>query len=175
MFIDIREHLGSFAYRAALDRLYGLKNEDTSPSVVPNSFMGWVYAAFSIASLESRSKPSKLLLSALGLAHHLPSNIPHSIYISLDALTTSLSALTGFKDLVFEFNPPNLDLAGYTITANVLGLLAFSFTRFLFKSVSEHLDDLATRIYTPLFDRLFMTIVNELIFNAPHLSQFIAY
>jgi hypothetical protein len=58
-------------------------------------------------------------------------NIPHSRYILLDALAISLSALTGFEEVVSEFNPPNLDLAGYTITGSPPTYTAFSpFKRF---------------------------------------------
>jgi hypothetical protein len=76
---------------------------------------------------------SKLLLSARGLVRHLVSNIiSHSWYILLDALVTSLSALTSFKDLVnSNLNPPDLDLAGYDITANVHGPLGGSFSVFI--------------------------------------------
>jgi hypothetical protein len=92
---------------------YGFENEDTwhPPLAVRRRFHfvhSWICTTFPIASLESRSISSHLLLSAGGLVHHLLRvlNIRHSRYISLDALVTSLSALTGSKDLVFVFQSP---------------------------------------------------------------------
>jgi hypothetical protein len=43
-------------------------------------------------------------------------------------------------------------------------------TRFSFKSLSEYVDDLATQIYTPQLDRLFITFLNQLILNTAPLA-----
>ena len=154
--------------------------EDTvtsSPPVVPDSFMGG--SAPLLRSLHLNRIPfpglPKLVSSATGLVHLLLSNIPHSGYVSPDALVTCLSALTSLKDLTFEFQSPRSrpDRVRRRPPPPMRRSLP-ALTRFSFKGVSEYLEDFVARIDTPQLDRLSITFFNQLIFDTPHLSQFIS-
>ena len=152
--------------------------EDTlSLPVVPDSFMGG--SAPRLRSLHLSRIPfpglPKLLSSASGLVHLLLSDIPHSGYISPDALATCLSSLTSLKDLTFEFQSPRSRPDRVSRRApSPMHRSVPALTRFSFKGVSEYLEDLVARIDTPQLDRLSITFFNQLIFDTPHLSQFIS-
>jgi hypothetical protein len=152
--------------------------EDTSPPpLVPDSFMGG--SAPRLRSLHLNRIPfpglPKLLSSANGLVHLFLSNIPQSGYISPDALVTCLSALTSLKDLSFEFQSPRSrpDRASRRRPPPMRRSLPV-LTRLSFRGVSEYLEDFVARIDTPQLDRLSITFFNQLIFDTPHLSQFIS-
>jgi hypothetical protein len=138
------------------------------PVVIPDSFMGG--SAPRLRSLQLNGIPfpgfSKLLLSASGLVYLLLSNIPHSGYISPNALVTCLSALTRLKDLVFEFQSPlsRPDRVSRRPPPPVRTVLP-TLTRFSFKGVSEYLEDVVARIDAPIIDRLSITFFNQLIFD----------
>jgi hypothetical protein len=85
---------------------------------------------------------------------------------------TSLFAQTGFQRPRIRISISSISTWPGTPSPPTYATLPAR-TRFSFKSVSEYLDDLATRIYAPQLDRLFITFFNQL-FNAPHLSQFIS-
>jgi len=164
--------------------LQGHSNDNRSessptPAIVPDSFMGG--SAPRLRSLHLSRIPfpglPKLLLSANSLVHLFLSNIPHSGYISPDALVACLSALTSLKDVTFEFQSPRSRPGPGRVSRRPPPPTRTAFpalTRFSFKGVSEYLEDLVARIDTPLLDRLSITFFNQLIFNTPHLSQFIS-
>lgn len=153
-----------------------LIDDTSSPPVIPDSFMGG--SAPRLRSLHLSRIPfpglPKLLSSASGLVHLLLSNIPHSGYISPDALATCLSTLTSLKDLTFEFQSPRSrpDRVSRRPPPPMRRSVP-ALTRLSFKGVSEYLEDLVARIDTPQLDRLSITFFNQLIFDTPHLSQFI--
>jgi hypothetical protein len=157
---------------------HSIEDSSTSPPpLVPDSFMGG--SAPRLRSLHLNRIPfpglPKLLSSANGLVHLLLSNIPHSGYISPDALVTCLSALTSLKDLAFEFQSPRSrpDRVSRRPPPPMRRPLP-ALTRLSFKGVSEYLEDFVARIDTPQLDRVSITFFNQLIFDTPHLSQFIS-
>lgn len=156
---------------------HSIEDNTLSPPVVPDSFMGG--SAPRLRSLHLNRIPfpglPKLLSSANGLVHLLLSNIPHSGYISPDALVTCLSTLTSLKDLTFEFQSPRSrpDRARRRPPPPMRRPLP-SLTRFSFKGVSEYLEDFVARIDAPQLDRLSITFFNQLIFDTPHLAQFVS-
>ena len=152
--------------------------EDTSsPPLVPDSFMGG--SAPRLRSLHLNRIPfpglPKLLSSANGLVLLLLSNIPHSGYISPDALVTCLSDLTSLKDVTFELQSPRSRPDRVSRRPPPPMRRSFpALTRLSFKGVSEYLEDFVARIDTPQLHRLSITFFNQLIFDTPHLSQFIS-
>jgi hypothetical protein len=82
-------------------------NEEPVP-IVPDSFLGRSAPRLRYLVLDGIPVPGlpKLLLSATNLVELQLSNIPHSGYISPDAVVTALSALTSLQLLQLEFRSP---------------------------------------------------------------------
>jgi hypothetical protein len=146
-------------------------------SVVLDSFLG--ESAPHLLHLMLRGIPvpglPKLLLTAAHLNNLLLYDIPHSGYISPDAVVTALSTLTSLRSLVLEFKYPrsHSDNASRRLpppTRTVLPVLA----DFQFKGVHEYLDDLVAHIDAPQLHKLAITFFNDIVFDAPQFTQFIS-
>jgi hypothetical protein len=158
---------------------YRPKDEDeiNEMPVIPESFLGGSAARLQRLELARIPFPGlpKLLLSTTDLVLLRISKIPHSGYISPEAMVRCLTPLTrlerlelGFKSSlsrpVRETRPPHLP------TRSTLPTL----TAFRFAGVSEYLEDLVARIDAPLLDFFFITFFHQLIFDNPQLVQFYA-
>jgi hypothetical protein len=146
-------------------------------TVLPDLFLG--ESAPCLQSLYFRGIPfpalPNLLLSATQLVHLRLINIPHSGYISPEAMITALSSLTSLKFLQLGFQSPRScpDWASRRLlppTRFVLPVLE----DFEFKGVSEYLDDLMAHIYAPTLNELSITFFNDILFDTPQLIQFIS-
>ena len=82
-------------------------NDGTLP-IIPNSFLGGSAPRLRILDLDGIQFPGlpKLLLSAAHLYSLRLYNIPHSGYISPDAMVALISALFSLKTLSLEFQSP---------------------------------------------------------------------
>jgi hypothetical protein len=145
-------------------------------AVIPSSFLGGSAPALQELVLEYILFPGlrKLLLSATHLAHLYLRYIPHSGYISPEAMVTCLSALTKLERLFIGFKSPRSRPDSITRrpppqTRILLPALA----SFRFSGVSEYLEDFVARIDAPLLKKLEMTFFHQLIFDIPQLTQFI--
>ena len=145
--------------------------------IVPDSFLGRSAPRLGILMLRGIPFPGlpKLLLSATNLVGLQLWNIPHSGYISPDAVVTALSALTSLESLDLGFRSPQShpDQASRLPphpTRTVLPAL----TVILFKGVCEYLDDLVARIDAPQLNNLYITFFNDIVFDAPQFIQFIS-
>jgi hypothetical protein len=117
----------------------------------------------------------KLLLSATHLVDLHLLGIPHSGYISPEAILTALSMLTSLQSFSLKFQSPlsrpdreirHLPLS----TRCVLPALTY----FWFKGVGEYLDSLVAYIDAPQLEYLDITFFNDLDFDTPQLTQFIS-
>jgi hypothetical protein len=117
----------------------------------------------------------KLLLSATFLVDLSLWNIPHSGYISPEAMVNCLSMLTRLKSFVIEFDSPRSrpDRTSRRPPPPTRILLPI-LTELRFKGVGKYLEDLVARIDAPLLDKLWITFFYELIFDTPQLTQFIS-
>ena len=151
-------------------------NEEPVP-IVPDSFLGGSAPRLTFLLLGGIPFPDlpKLLLSATNLVNLQLSNIPHSGYISPDAVVTALSALTSLQILWLEFQSPRShpDQASRLPPPPTRPVLP-TLTAISFKGVCEYLDDLVARIDAPQLNRLYITFFNDIIFDAPHFIQFIS-
>ena len=97
-------------------------------------------------------------------------DIPHSGYISPEAMVTNISALTRLKLLSLHFQSPRSrpDGAGQLLPPLMRTPLP-SLTDLDFRGVTEYLEDLVTRIDVPLLNRANITLFNQLVFD---ISQF---
>ena len=146
---------------------------------LPDSFLGGSAPRLQDFTLSSIPFPAlpKLLLSTTHLAYLALQEIPHSAYISPEAMATVLSALTslGFLELGFRSPrsfPVQASRRPSLPTRSVLPLLE----RLEFKGVTEYLDDLVSRIDAPQLGSGFLgiTLFNQIFFESPQLIQFIS-
>jgi hypothetical protein len=153
-----------------------LSSDDETVPVVPDSFLGGSAPRLEFLVLECIPFPGlpKLLLSSTHLIDLYLSDIPHSGYISPDAMVTALSTLTNLQSLRLKFQSPrpHPDPAFRRLlppTRSVLPVLR----RFSFKGVYEYLDDFVARIDAPRLDELSITFFNDIVFDAPRFIRFI--
>jgi hypothetical protein len=116
----------------------------------------------------------KLLLSATHLVCLRLVNIPHSGYISPEAMVTLLSALSSLDELSLGFRSPQSRPGSESRTLHppkrsILSVLH----EFCFKGVTEYLEELMARIDTPRLNGMDITFFNQIDFDCPRLAQFI--
>jgi hypothetical protein len=145
-------------------------------SVIPDSFLDG--SAPRLRKLELRGIPfprlPNLLLSATSLVSLRLLKIPHSGYISPEAIVALLSALSSLRTLYIGFQSPRSHPDRQTrrpppSKRSVIPTL----TSLSFNGVIEYLEDLVTRIDTPQLDRMDVTLFNQIDFDSPRLAQFI--
>ena len=150
--------------------------DDETEFIVPDSFLGG--SAPRLQSIQLGLVPfpglPKLLLSATHLVDLQLDDIPHSGYFPPEAMVTALSASTSLDSLSLQFQSPRScpDWASRRpppSTRSVLPVL----TNFVFKGVSEYLEDLVACIDTPQLSHLDITFFNDTVFDTPQLVQFI--
>jgi hypothetical protein len=158
---------------------YRPKDEDeiNEMPVIPESFLGGSAARLQYLYLERIPFPGlpKLLLSATDLVTLRIRELPHSGYISPEAMVRCLSTLTRLEDLFIGFKSPlsrpvRESRRPHPPTRSAL----LTLTTFLFEGVSEYLEDFVARIDAPLLHRLDITFFHQLIFDNPQLVQFYA-
>ena len=144
--------------------------------VVPDSFLGGSASRMRTISLDHVPFPGlpKLLLSTTRLHTLFLWSIPHSGYFSPEAMVTALSTLTSLELLEIEFLshrsfPDPASRRPPPSTRSVIPVLTY----FSFKGVSEYLEELVARIDTPQLNRLFITFLNDVVFDTPQLIHFI--
>ena len=145
--------------------------------VLPDSFLRGSAPRLEYLGLTSIPFPGipKLLLSATHLVQLRLYIIPHSGYISPEAIVTCLSALTSLKFLQLEFQSPQScpDLESQPPFLPTRFVLP-SLTMFWFKGVNEYLEEFLARIDAPQVNQLAITFFNDIDFNTPELIQFIS-
>ena len=143
--------------------------------IVPEGFLVGSAPRLQSLTLRCIAFPTlpKLLLSATDLVDLELRNIPHSGYISPQAIITGLAVLVNLESLILGFQSPQSrpnrgSRPPQMPTRTVLPAL----TRFEFKGVSEWLEDFVARIDVPLLDSIFIILFHQLIFDIPELGQF---
>ena len=144
--------------------------------VVSDSFLGGSAPRLRFLKLYGIPIPGlpNLLLSATHLVELYLSNIPHSGYISPEAMVTALSSLTSLSSFSLKFQSPRscpdqTSRRPPPSTRSVLPVL----TKIPFKGVSEYLEDLVARIDAPRLNEVYITFFNDITFDAPQFIQFI--
>ena len=153
-----------------------LSLEGGTAAVAPASFLGGSAPALQELFLGfiSFSGFPRLLLSATHLVQLELWGIPHSGYISPEAMVTCLSALTRLERLGIGFESPRSRPDRITrrpppLTRILLPALA----TLEFLGISEYLEDFVARIDAPLLKNLEMSFFHQLIFDIPQLTLFI--
>ncbi len=154
----------------------GSPNKPVS-ALLPDSFLGGSAPALRFLNLFGIPYPRlpNLLLSATQLIALTLYDIPHSVYISPEAMVTCLSALTNLQQLVLGFESPQSCPDQETQrpsppTRTFLPTLG----SLVFKGVNEYLEELVARIDAPRFCLLSTTFFNDIDFDTSELTQFIS-
>ena len=149
----------------------------SSVPVLPDSFLGGSAPRLRFLLLQSIPFPGipKLLSSATHLVKLHLYNIPHSGYISPEAMATCLSALTSLEFLLLNFESPEScpDLETQPPFLPTRFVLP-SLTGFRFKGACEYLEEFVARIDAPQVYKLDITFFNDIHFDTPELTQFIS-
>jgi hypothetical protein len=150
--------------------------EDKTTLVVPASFLDGSAPRLQRLILECIPFPGlpKLLLSATHLVDLTLWRIPHSGYISPEAMVGCLSALTSLERLDIQFESPQSRPGKSRRPPTPTRTLLPSLAELWFSGVSEYLEDLMARIDVPLLGFLHITFFHQLIFDTPQLAQFIS-
>ena len=153
-----------------------LWSDDKTPPVIPDSFLDGSAPRLQYFDLDGIPFPGlpNLLLSATRLVYLHLSNIPHSGYISPEAMVALISVLSSLEAITLEFQSPQSRPDWETrrpppLKRSILPAL----DEFRFKGVTEYLEDLVTLIDVPQLDHMRITFFNQIDFNTPRLAQFI--
>ena len=149
--------------------------DETVPAL-PDMFLGG--SAPRLQSLDLRGIPfpgfPRLLSSATDLSDLTLSKIPHTGYISPEAMVTSLSALTRLTRLAIGLESPasRPDRRGPPPLTRVI-LPALEELEFC--GASEYLEDLVARIDAPRLHNLNISFFHQLIYDVQQLPYFIGH
>jgi hypothetical protein len=153
-----------------------LSSDGEAPPVISDSFLDGSAPRLRIFDLDGIPFPGlpKLFLSANHLVYLKLSNVPHSGYISPEAMIALLCALTSLETLSLGFQSPQSRPDWETRRPPPSKQFVMPALEYLlFKGVIEYLEDLVTFIDTPQLNTLYMTFFNQIDFDIPRLAQFI--
>jgi hypothetical protein len=171
----------SFPQLEILHIAIGVQTDETVPAL-PITFLGGSAPCLRSLHLDRISFPTlpRLLSSCNNLLNLVLSQIPHSGYISPEAMVTSMSALTRLSSLFISSDPP-ASFPDWTtqrqrpppppLTRTVLPAL----TVFWFIGISEYLEDLVARINAPLLNAVDITLFKQHGIHTQQLGQFIGH
>jgi hypothetical protein len=153
----------------AMDFLSLQIDESRGPGPVPpNTFLGGSSPYLRLLHLTNIPFPTlpRLVLSSNELVNLHLLQIPHSGYISPEAMAVCISALNSLTRLSIGFKSPASRPDPITrhpppLTHAVLPAL----TKFYFHGVSEYLEDVMAQINAPLLRAMEITLFNQLVFG----------
>ena len=147
---------------------------DKRPAALSDGFLGGTAPRLQSLELESIPFPGlpNLLLTATELVHLTLWHIPYSWYISPEKLGACLAKLTNLKSLTIEFESPLSRPVGESrLPAPRKRAVLPALAHFEFKGVSGYLEDLLAWIDAPYIDFIWITLLHQLLFDIPGLSQ----
>ena len=150
-----------------------LVSDEKMVRVLPDSFLGGSAPCLRYLYFYGIPFPGlpKLLLSTTHLVILHLSNIPHSGYISPEAMVAALSTLNSLSQLWLEFQSPRSRPDRFPPPPTRVNHPAL--TKLWFKGANEYLEDLVARIDAPRLGKLEITVFNQIIFDMPQFIQFI--
>jgi hypothetical protein len=147
------------------------------PSVIPDSFLGGSAPQLRKLALKGASFLGlpKLLLTTPYLVDLTLRNIPHSGYISPEAMVACLSTLTSLKELDFSFQSrqsrPGLESRPPPLPTRTL---LPTLTHLEFDGANDYLEDFVARIDAPLLNCMVIELFHQVTLDNPQLAQFIS-
>jgi len=153
-----------------------LQSYDETLPVIPDSFLDGSAPRLQSCILFGVPFPGlpRLLLSATHLVTLRLTSIPHTGYISPEAMVALLSVLPSLGTLSLEFQSPQSrpDLESRSQSPSKRFILP-ALDDFRFKGVIEYLEDIVTFIDAPQLERFYITFFNQIDFDTSRLGQFI--
>ena len=151
-----------------------LSSKDRNAPIIPDVFLSSTAPHLQQIYLAGVSFPAlpALLLSASDLVDLELKDIPQGSYLSPEAMTTSLVALSRLNTLCIWFKSPISRHQQRYSPSSARGVLP-SLTAFNFRGSSAYLEHLLARIDAPRLHCFEITYFNQLDFQVPQLSQFI--
>ena len=151
--------------------------DETTP-VIPDSFLDGSAPRLQYFELSCIPFPGlpKLLLSATRLVQLRLTDIPHSGYISPEAMIALFPVLSSLESLFLSFNSPQsrTDLESRSLPPPKRSILPV-LNVFRFHGVTEYLEELVTHIDTPRLGTMSITFHDQIDFHCPRLTEFINY
>ena len=153
---------------------FSLSSDDELVPVLPETFLGGFAPRLRTFGLNGIPFPSfpEFVLCFPHIVHLCLEEIPNSGYISPEVMATCMMALPhleflsiGFRSLpprLLQSSPPRFTRAALPALSNLT-----------FTGVCEYFEDFVARIDTPRLTHLGMVFFMDLIFDIPHLSNFI--
>jgi hypothetical protein len=154
-----------------------LTSNDKQAPVLPDSFLGGSAPRLREIHLTGIPFPGlgKLLLSTTDLVTLYLWDIPHSGYISPEAMVVGLSTLTRLEKLDLRFRSPRSRAVRETRQPSPLTRVVLpALIELYFTGDSEYLEDIVSRIDAPLLNNMDVTFFNQLVFDTPQLRLFIS-
>jgi hypothetical protein len=147
---------------------------DESAPVLPETFLGG--SAPLLETFETFGIPFPTFPRFISSSTHIRYlhiyDIPHSGYISPNAMVACLAALPNLEVLEFGFGSPLSRPPQITPPPRTRIVLP-ALTYLAFRGVSEYFEDFVAQIDTPILDNLEVTFFMDLIFEIPRLRHFI--
>jgi F-box-like len=154
-----------------------LFSDDEPLPVIPGSFLGGSapprLRVFRLGRIPFPAIP-KLLLDATCLVSLRLSDVPHSAYISPEAMVALISVSPSLEALILEFKSPRSrpDWESRSLPPPKRSILP-ALKSLGFRGVTEYLEELVTRIDTSRLNSIDITFFNQIDFDCPRLAQFI--
>ena len=150
---------------------------DKPASVIPDTFLGGSAPQLRKLALKGASFLGlpKLLLSTSNLVELTFRNIPHSGYISPEAMVACLATLTTLKELDLSFQSPRSRPDKATRRPPLpTRILLPTLSDLCFDGASDYLEDFLARIDAPLLSCMIIEFFHQVTFDTPQLAQFIS-
>ena len=158
-------------------RLCASSRDKTVPPVFSEGFLGGSAPRLRSCKLSGVPIPRiwKIFLSANHLIDVRLEHIPHSGYVSPEAMVTALSAASNLKELELGFQSPrSRPDRGGSLPPPLTRITLPALTLFRFYGVSEYIEYFVSLIDVPLLRHVNITFFNQLVFDTPHLHAFFA-
>ena len=159
----------------ALTHLHLLAADEGAP-VLPESFLGGSAPRLRWLMFQGVPFPAlgKLLLSTPHLSNLSLHNIPHSGYISPDALVTGLSGLTRLEFLMLNFQSPRSRATRESrVPPSLTRVVLPALTYLNFKGDSKYLEDMLSQMDAPVHVCIVIKFFNQLVFDTPLLRNLV--
>jgi len=159
----------------ALSHLYLLSRIEPA-HVLPDSFLGGFAPHLRTLVLSGIPFPAlpNLLLSSSDLVDVRLWNIPHSGYISPEAMVTCLSSLTCLEKFCLAFRSPQSHPGRSSRWPSSLMRVDLPvLTHLRLEGVNEYIEDFVARINTPLLHVITISFFNQLLFDTSQLNGLI--
>jgi hypothetical protein len=153
---------------------FSLTSYGHSVPVLPETFLGGsapLLEYFDLGGIPFPTFPQSIVSSTHILDLNIY-NIPHSGYISPNAMVACLAALPNLEDLYIGFQSPLSRPPQITPPPRTRVVLP-ALTELFFWGVSEYFEDFVAQTDTPLLNKLHVTFFMDLIFEIPRLRHFI--